>query len=113
MRATYPVGTYQNIQQKVAVITGAASGIGEAVSRELAIRGAKAVLLVDRSDAVQDLAKSINKAMGRTVAEAKVGDTTDEAFRKRVFNDAAGELWCRDDLCAGRRHHARLALRSG
>ena len=88
VQATSPVGTYKNIQQKVAVITGAASGIGEAVSRELAIRGAKAVMLVDRSEAVQDLAKSINESMGRTVAEAKIGDTTDEAFRKRVFNEA-------------------------
>ncbi len=81
--------SYDNIKQKVAVITGAASGIGEAVAKELANRGAKAVLLVDRSEAVQDLAKSINKSMGRNVAEAMIGDTTDEAFRKRVFNDAA------------------------
>jgi NAD(P)-dependent dehydrogenase (short-subunit alcohol dehydrogenase family) len=47
------------------------------------------VLLVDRSEGVQDLAKSINESIGRKVAEAKIGDTTDEAFRKRVFNDAA------------------------
>jgi NAD(P)-dependent dehydrogenase (short-subunit alcohol dehydrogenase family) len=84
-----PAAVYRNIQNKVAVVTGAASGIGEAVSRELAIRGAKAVLLVDRSEAAGDLAKTINQAMGRPVAEAKIGDTTDEAFRKRVFNDAA------------------------
>jgi NAD(P)-dependent dehydrogenase (short-subunit alcohol dehydrogenase family) len=83
------LGAYPNIREKVAVVTGAGSGIGEAVARELALRGAKAVLLVDRSEAVQDLAKSINTAMGRNVAEAKIGDTTDEAFRKRVFNDAA------------------------
>lgn len=83
-----PALPYRNIQNKVAVVTGAASGIGEAVTKELAVRGAKAVLLVDRSDAAEDLAKSINKSMGRTVAEAKIGDTTDEAFRKRVFNDA-------------------------
>jgi NAD(P)-dependent dehydrogenase (short-subunit alcohol dehydrogenase family) len=88
VQGAYPTGTFKNIQQKVAVITGAASGIGEAVSRELAARGAKAVMLVDRSEAVQDLANSINESMGRTVAEAKIGDTTDEAFRKRVFNDA-------------------------
>ncbi len=87
--AGVPVGTYKNIRNKVAVVTGAASGIGESVARELAIRGAKAVLLVDRSEGVNDLAKSINESIGRNVAEAKIGDTTDEAFRKRVFNDAA------------------------
>ena len=87
-QASLPALPYRNIQNKVAVVTGAASGIGEAVAKELAVRGAKAVLLVDRSDAADDVAKSINKSIGRAVAEAKVGDTTDEAFRKRVFNDA-------------------------
>ncbi|HRX81450.1 MAG TPA: SDR family oxidoreductase, partial [Pirellulaceae bacterium] len=35
------------------------------------------------------LASAINKAEGREVAIAQVGDTTDAAFRKRVFNEAA------------------------
>ncbi|MBI2477937.1 MAG: SDR family oxidoreductase [Planctomycetia bacterium] len=84
----YISGT-QNIVQKVAVVTGAASGIGEAVARELAHRGAKTVMLVDRSEQVLALASSINEAEGRQVAIGQVGDTTDAAFRKRVFNQAA------------------------
>jgi len=87
-RRPYISGT-QNIVQKVAVVTGAASGIGEAVARELAHRGAKAVMLVDRSDHAIALASAINKEEGREVAIAQVGDTTDAAFRKRVFNEAA------------------------
>jgi NAD(P)-dependent dehydrogenase (short-subunit alcohol dehydrogenase family) len=87
-QVSQPAVAFRNIQNKVALVTGAASGIGQAVAKELAARGAKSVLLVDRSDAAQEVAKSINDSMGRTVAEAKVGDTTDEAFRKRVFNDA-------------------------
>ncbi len=83
-----PVGAARNIYQKVAVVTGAASGIGAAVARDLAERGARAVMLVDRSEGVEDLAKTINEEVGREVAVAKVGDTTDEGFRKRVFNDA-------------------------
>lgn len=83
-----PLGASRNIYQKVAVVTGAASGIGEAVARELARRGAKAVVLVDRSDDVEALSKDINASAGRAVAEPMVGDTTDEAFRKRVFNMA-------------------------
>jgi 3-oxoacyl-[acyl-carrier protein] reductase len=75
------------IPDKVAVVTGAASGIGEAVARELAYRGARAIVLVDRSDRVFDLARSINESAGQEVAEAKVGDVTDDAFRARVFND--------------------------
>jgi NAD(P)-dependent dehydrogenase (short-subunit alcohol dehydrogenase family) len=75
------------IEEKVALVTGAASGIGEAVVRELANRGVRAVVLVDRSDRVFDLARSINEAAGRPVAEAKVGDTTDETFRGKVFDE--------------------------
>jgi len=75
------------IEGKVAVVTGAASGIGEAVARELTKRGARAVVLVDRSDRVQDLAQAINETAGRKVAEPKVGVTTDDAFRTRVFDE--------------------------
>ena len=87
----YSVNAMKKIRNKVALVTGAASGIGEAVAKELAARGAKAVLLVDRSEAVNDLAKLINDKMGRTVAVPQVGDTTDEAFRKRVYNEAEEE----------------------
>jgi len=87
-----PLGAGRNIYQKVAVVTGAGSGIGEAVARELAQRGARAVMLVDRSDGVGDVAASINESLGRTIALPKIGDTTDQAFRKRVFNEAAEEF---------------------
>lgn len=86
--STMAFDMYANIRQKVALITGAASGIGEAVARQMADCGAKGVLLVDRAEGVQGLAKSINSATDRAVAEAYVGSVTDEAFRKRVFNDA-------------------------
>ncbi len=78
-----------NIAQKVAVVTGGASGIGAAVAKDLAQRGARAVLLVDLSDRVSEVADTINKEAGRTVAEAVVGDTSDAAFRAKVFDDAA------------------------
>jgi len=45
-----PVGVGEvimNIQGKCAIVTGAASGIGQAVAFELAERGARAVALVD------------------------------------------------------------------
>ncbi len=84
-------GRYKNIYQKVAVVTGGASGIGTAVSQELANRGARAVVMVDRDARVQEVALTINKTAGRTVAIPLVGDTTDAAFRKRLFNDIAEE----------------------
>jgi NAD(P)-dependent dehydrogenase (short-subunit alcohol dehydrogenase family) len=75
------------IQDKVALVTGAGSGIGEAVVRELAHRGARAIVLVDRSDRVFDLARSLNETIDRKVAEARVGDTIDDSFRRRVYDE--------------------------
>jgi len=75
------------IENKVALITGAASGIGAAVAFELAKRGARAVILVDRSDKTTQVASAINQAAGRQVAEASVGDTTDAEFRSRVYSE--------------------------
>jgi 3-oxoacyl-[acyl-carrier protein] reductase len=76
-----------HIKDTVALVTGAGSGIGEAVVRELARREARAVVLVDRSDPIFDLAESVNRATGHKVAEAKVGDTTDEKFRSRTLDE--------------------------
>jgi len=73
------------IEGKVALVTGGASGIGEATARDLARRGVKAVVLVDRNPETPQVAAAINKAAGRSVAEAMVGDASDEAFRSRVF----------------------------
>src|SRR3954471_10565393 len=75
-----------NISGKVAIVTGAAGGIGLAVATELAKRGAKAVGLVDRSDKVDDVARSLNDALDRTVAEPLIGDITDSGFRQQAFD---------------------------
>jgi NAD(P)-dependent dehydrogenase (short-subunit alcohol dehydrogenase family) len=75
------------INDRVALVTGAGSGIGAAVSLELAKRGARAVVLVDRRDNVYDLADSINCQVGGQVAEVKVGDTTNDSFRAQVYDD--------------------------
>jgi NAD(P)-dependent dehydrogenase (short-subunit alcohol dehydrogenase family) len=74
------------IKGKVAVVTGVASGIGEAVALELARRGAAALALVDRSERAAQVALAINDAVGRGVAEAFTGDAADADFRARVFD---------------------------
>jgi len=73
------------IKGKVALITGAASGIGAAVASQLAREEVKAVILVDRSKTTPEVARSINEAVGRPVAEAMVGDAADGEFRSRVY----------------------------
>jgi NAD(P)-dependent dehydrogenase (short-subunit alcohol dehydrogenase family) len=79
------------ISGKVAVVTGAASGIGEAVAQELAKRGVKAVALVDRSVQTPRVAAAINEAAGRAVAEAFVGEAADAAFRSHVYDTVAAK----------------------
>lgn len=68
-------------------MTGAGSGIGKAVAVELAARGAAAVVAVDQSKAVLDTAQAVNNARYDLVADAYVGDVTDEAFRRQVFDE--------------------------
>jgi NAD(P)-dependent dehydrogenase (short-subunit alcohol dehydrogenase family) len=87
--ASYP--SSKEIKDRVAIVTGAASGIGAAVARQLAQRGARAVFLVDRSKAANELAKSINDTVRQSVAQVRIGDTADEAFRVRVFDEAIAE----------------------
>ena len=72
-----------NIQGKCAVVTGAASGIGQAVAVELADAGHGAVGLVDRTEDVLEVARTINDRMETPLAEAMIGDATDAAFRRR------------------------------
>jgi 3-oxoacyl-[acyl-carrier protein] reductase len=75
------------IENKVALVTGAASGIGRAVASELVKRGARAIVLVDRSESVFEVAESINKQAGHEVAEPKAGDTTNDTFRTQVYDE--------------------------
>src|SRR5262245_63783454 len=71
-------GARMEIKDKVAVVTGGASGIGRAVALELARRGAQRIGLVDLSDQVQPAADLVNKEAGRDVAVAFRGDVRSE-----------------------------------
>ena len=74
------------IEGKVAVVTGAASGIGQATALDLAKRRVKALALVDRSERVLEVAQAINGVVGRTVAQGFTGDAADGSFRAEVFD---------------------------
>lgn len=73
------------IENKVAVVTGAASGIARAVAAELAKEGAGIVGMVDVNQAVDEAAQVINREAGREVAVPFTGDVTDAEFRRSVF----------------------------
>lgn len=64
------------LRDKVAIITGAASGIGEAIARRFASEGAR-LMLVDRSEHVRAVAAELD-------AMAVVGDITDRELGRRI-----------------------------
>ncbi len=74
------------IHGKCAIVTGAGNGIGQSVAIELAQRGAGAVALVDRNESVLRVARMINDRLDAPIAEALIGDTTDEEFRRKTLD---------------------------
>jgi NAD(P)-dependent dehydrogenase (short-subunit alcohol dehydrogenase family) len=79
-----------NIEGKVAVVTGAASGIGREVARELVQRGVTALAAVDQCDPVKQVAATLNESVGNKVCVVPfVGDVTNDAFRRAVFDEIA------------------------
>ncbi len=74
-----------NIKGSVAVVTGAAGGIGRALALEMAKRQAASLALVDRSDAVKQVAQAINELAGSELAFGYSGDVTEAAFRRSVY----------------------------
>jgi len=70
-----------------AVITGAGSGIGQAVALELAKNKLKALALVDLSQTVQETVAMIRDLPNAPATYTFVGNTTDGAFRRHVFDE--------------------------
>ena len=65
-------------------MTGASSGIGREIARELARQGATLVLVARREDRLRELAGEIATAGGR--AEWVAGDITDPALRAKAID---------------------------
>ncbi|MBU8882066.1 SDR family oxidoreductase [Kaistella sp. DKR-2] len=68
-----------NIKDKVVIITGASSGMGEAAAKHLATLGATVVLGARRADKIEQLAKGINATGGKALAV-----TADVTFLEQV-----------------------------
>lgn len=76
----------QNIQDKVVVITGASSGLGEATARLLASEGAKVVLGARRKERLDALVADIQNSGGEAIALAT--DVTNRANVKQLIDTA-------------------------
>ncbi|OKJ70349.1 SDR family oxidoreductase [Streptomyces sp. CB02460] len=68
---------YENLADRTAVITGAASGMGAATARLLAAQGVRVALLARRAERLEELAAKITADGGRALAVA--ADVTDQA----------------------------------
>jgi 3-oxoacyl-[acyl-carrier protein] reductase len=75
-----------NLKGRVALVTGASSGLGQQFARALADNGASVAVVARRADRLADLQKSIEAAGGRALAiEA---DVTDRNGMARAFDAA-------------------------
>ena len=81
---------------KVAVITGASSGIGEATAEALAAEGAAVVVAARREDRLTDLVERIESDGGRVLAA--VCDVTEESQAHGLIRKAEEEFGSVDIL---------------
>jgi NADP-dependent 3-hydroxy acid dehydrogenase YdfG len=81
---------------KIAVVTGASSGIGEAAAEALAAEGAAVVVAARREDRLTDLVERIQEGGGRVLAA--VCDVTDESQAHGLIHKAEEEFGSVDIL---------------
>ena len=85
----------KGIKNKIVVVTGASSGLGEATARLLSAQGATVVLGARRADRLQSLAKDLESRGGKALAL-----TTDVTRREQVkaLVDSAVQAYGRIDV---------------
>lgn len=79
-----------NTKDKVVIITGASSGIGEATAKNLAEKGAKLVLAARREDRLKSLQEEITKNGGQAIY--KVVDVTSHSQMEELAQAALDEF---------------------
>jgi NADP-dependent 3-hydroxy acid dehydrogenase YdfG len=78
------------LQNTVALVTGASSGIGEATARSLAVEGAAVVVVARRRERIEELAAKIRAESGTAVAVE--ADVTDQEQSVAAVERAVSEL---------------------
>jgi len=76
-------------RDKIAVITGASSGIGAATARKLGAQGLRVILVARRQERLEQLAEEIRASGGQ--AEILPADLSKESERQRVYSQVEAE----------------------
>lgn len=79
-----------SLSEKIAIVTGASSGIGYATSKLFAYEGANVIVAARRQNKLDELVAEISNAGGTAVALA--GDVKDEAFAKALVELAVNHF---------------------
>lgn len=85
----------KRLEGKVAVVTGASSGIGEATAFALAQEGASVVLVARRQERLQSISEKISAGGGKVLV--LTGDVADAATARSVVDETRNK-WGRLDI---------------
>jgi 3-oxoacyl-[acyl-carrier protein] reductase len=98
-----------SLKGRVALVTGASSGLGQQFARALADNGAAVVLVARRADRLKDFQAELEKAGGRAIAVE--ADVTDRAAMTRAF-DAAEQAFGTVTILVNNAGVAQAAVRA-
>lgn len=87
-----------SLSSRVAVVTGASAGIGEAIAREFAAAGAKVVVNARRVEKLEAICAELNRTHATTCAAPAPGDAADDATIAAMLNTARREFGREADL---------------
>jgi NADP-dependent 3-hydroxy acid dehydrogenase YdfG len=88
----------EGFSTRIAVVTGASAGIGEALARLLVQQGARVVLNARRAERLQDLCAELNGQRREAVAIAAPGDAADPAVVHAMLAGARAEFGAEADI---------------